>query len=94
MRNTAFICALGAVFGAFVFELGVGDGEGVFDVLVFSPLLALDGGLFGVFMGGWVAACREAWEEHGAADGTISENAAVPIPEEPSNPVDDPVPND
>jgi hypothetical protein len=57
VRRTAIICAIGGVLVTCLFECCVGDGEGVFDVLVFSPILALIGGLLGLFIGG----CSVGW---------------------------------
>src|SRR6266852_5270715 len=55
VRNTAFICAPGPVLGVFLLELVGGNGEGAFFALVVSPFLALVGGLFGIFVRGWLA---------------------------------------
>jgi hypothetical protein len=68
VRKTGFICAAGTVIGAFVMEAAVGNGEGAFLVLLTSPLLALLGGMAGIFLGGWIAAFREAWLQRGIVD--------------------------
>jgi hypothetical protein len=68
LRRTAIGCAIGCVLAALLFECWVGDGEAVFAVLVFSPLLALIGGMLGLFIGGWITALGQAVSQPNSDD--------------------------